>query len=133
MEKLKKQFSLFSAIIDALIAPPETVGYPFEPLELPKGFRGAIVIDPEKCTGCGLCVRDCPANGLKLIKTSRDEFKLIHYPARCAYCGQCGISCRRGAISHSNKLVGSTTNSEEMVVVLKEKHPEKESVEKQVE
>lgn len=120
MERIKKRFSLFTAIIDAVLESPETVAYPFGPLELPKGFRGAIVIDAEKCTGCGLCVRDCPAEGLILIKESRDEFKLIHYPARCAYCGQCEDSCLRGAISHSNKLVGSTISLEEWVVVLKE-------------
>jgi formate hydrogenlyase subunit 6/NADH:ubiquinone oxidoreductase subunit I len=124
VEKLRKRFSLLSAILDAMIESPETVAYPFEPLELPQGFRGAIRIDPEKCTGCGLCVRDCPANGLKLIKTSRDEFKLIHYPDRCAYCGQCETSCRRGAISHSNQLVGSNTNSQERMVVLKEQKPD---------
>lgn len=121
MGRLKKRFSLLSAIMDALIEPPETVAYPFCELKLPETFRGAIVIDPEKCTGCGLCVRDCPAQGLELIKKSRDEFKLIHYPARCAYCGQCSISCRRKAISHSNQLVGSTTDPDEMVVILKEK------------
>jgi len=122
--KLKKRFSLLSAIVDALIQPPETVDYPYAVLDLPKGFRGAIVVDPEKCTGCGLCVRDCPAEGLKLVKTSRDEFKLIHYPARCAYCGQCEDSCRRGAISHTNQLVGSTMNPEGWVVVLHEKQEE---------
>jgi len=120
VERLKKRFSILSAIVDALIESPETVAYPYGPLDLPQGYRGAIVIDPDKCTGCGMCVRDCPAEGLKLVKKSRDEFKLIHYPARCAYCGQCERSCRRGAISNSNALVGSTTDPEGWVVVLKE-------------
>ncbi len=124
MVKLKKRFSLLTAIIEALLEPPETVGYPYEPLVLPQGFRGAIVIDADKCTGCGLCVRDCPAQGLKLVKKSKDEFKLIHYPSRCAYCGQCSASCRRGAISHSNQLAGATTDLDETVVVLKEQHGE---------
>ena len=121
MGRMRKPFSLLSAVIDALLEPPQTVGYPFEALDLPQTYRGAIQFDPEKCTGCGLCVRDCPAEGLKLIKQSRDEFKLIHYPARCAYCGQCSISCRRRAISHSNQLVGASFTPEERVVVLKEK------------
>ncbi len=121
MEKFKKRFSLLSAIIQAWFDKPETVGYPFLPLVLPEGFRGAIVIDPDKCTGCGLCVRDCPAGGLRLEKKSRDEFKLMHHPASCAYCGQCERSCLRGAISHSNALVAATTDARELVVVLKEK------------
>jgi formate hydrogenlyase subunit 6/NADH:ubiquinone oxidoreductase subunit I len=77
------------------------------------------VIDAEKCTGCGLCVRDCPADGLVLIKESRQEYKLLHYPARCAYCGQCEDSCVRGAISHSNELVEPTDDPEGWIVVLK--------------
>lgn len=111
-----------NAIIDALVARPDTVGYPFAELELPENFRGAIEFDPENCTGCGLCVRDCPTGALKLEKKSRDEFKLIHYPARCAYCSQCENSCVRGAIGHSNALVGATDRPRELVVVLKEKN-----------
>ena len=121
MAKFKKRFSLFSAIMDAFFAPSETVDYPFSAMELPEGFRGALVVDPEKCSGCGLCVRDCPAEGLELIKKSREEFKLIHYPARCAYCGQCEDSCARGAITHTNQLVPPSRDPSGYVVVLHEK------------
>ncbi|MFU8827613.1 MAG: 4Fe-4S dicluster domain-containing protein [Brevefilum sp.] len=121
MDTMRRRYRLSNAIIEALVSRPDTVAYPFGELELPEGYRGAIVIIPEKCTGCGLCVRDCPASALKLEKKSRDEFKLIHYPARCAYCSQCESSCVRGAIGHSNALVGATDRPLELVVVLKEK------------
>jgi len=122
MKVMRRRFSLLNAIFDAVMARPDTVGYPFGELELPEGYRGAIVIDADKCTGCGLCVRDCPADALRLEKKSRDEFRLIHYPARCAYCGQCEDSCQRGAIGHSNALVGATARPRELIVVLKEKN-----------
>jgi formate hydrogenlyase subunit 6/NADH:ubiquinone oxidoreductase subunit I len=121
---MRIRFSLLRAIIDAIIASPDTVDYPFGDINLPEGYRGAIVIDPDKCIGCGLCVRDCPTGALQLEKKSRDEFKLIHYPARCAYCGQCEDSCRHEAIGHSNALVGATSKPRELVVVLKEKNGE---------
>jgi NAD(P)H-quinone oxidoreductase subunit I len=124
MKKIKDRMSILRSVIDAIKNKPETVAYPFGNLEIPKGFRGAIVINSEKCIGCGLCVRDCPANGLELIKKSRHEFKLIHYPSRCAYCGQCEDSCRHGAISHSNQLVSPTTNPRGLIVVLHEKQEE---------
>jgi formate hydrogenlyase subunit 6/NADH:ubiquinone oxidoreductase subunit I len=121
MDTMRKRHSLFNAILDAVINRPDTVAYPFGALELPEGYRGAIVINPDLCTGCGLCVRDCPTGALKLEKKSRDEFKLIHYPARCAYCSQCESSCVRRAIRHSNALVRATADPQELVVVLKEK------------
>jgi len=121
MKAMRKRHSLLDAIIDAVFSRPDTVAYPFGELQLPEGYRGAIVINPENCTGCGLCVRDCPTGALKLEKKSRDEFKLIHYPARCAYCSQCESSCVRGAIGHSNALVGATDRPRELIVVLKDK------------
>jgi len=120
MAKFKDRLGLIRAVIDAIQTSSETVDYPFAPLELPHGFRGAIMIEPEKCMGCGLCVRDCPAEALVLLKKSRQEFTLLHYPARCAYCGQCEDSCHRGAISHSNSLVSPTTDKKAIAVVLKD-------------
>lgn len=120
MERYKKRLTLLNAVIEAMINPPETVDYPLGELNLPEVFRGAILFDPEKCTGCGLCVRDCPADALELLKKSREEYKLLYYPARCAYCGQCEDSCRRGAVHFSNEIVGPTTSGKEWVVILKE-------------
>jgi hydrogenase-4 component H len=121
MEKFKDRFKVVKAVLDAIRTPAETVKYPFCELNLPKGFRGEIVVDTELCSGCGLCVRDCPAEALELIKESRSVYKLIHYPARCAYCGQCEDSCHRGAISHTNRLVSPTTDSGGWSVVLIDK------------
>jgi formate hydrogenlyase subunit 6/NADH:ubiquinone oxidoreductase subunit I len=113
-----KGSGIFYALLDALLQGPETVSFPACPLTLPEGFRGAIVMpDPEACSGCGLCVRDCPAAALVLDKEDRETFRLVHYPGRCAYCGQCEDNCRRGAISHTHTLVGTTQDPQEMVVL----------------
>jgi len=121
MSRIEKRTRILSTIIDAFKKPPETTTYPFTPLKLPKGFRGAIIMtDADKCTGCGLCVRDCPANALELQRKSREEFRLIHYPARCAYCGQCEESCRNDAISQTNELVKPTRDIGSLVIILKD-------------
>jgi len=120
MAWLKKRLALLLSLLDALIEGSETVSYPETEMELPNGYRGAIQLDPEKCTGCGLCARDCPANALELVKESKSDYKLIYHPARCAYCGQCELSCHRGAISHSNRLTGSTKDPDSIVVILKD-------------
>lgn len=120
MDRIKKRLTILNAVIEAMIKTPETVKYPFGDLTLPEGYRGKIEFDPDKCIGCGLCVRDCPAEALQLNKKSREEYTLLYYPARCAYCGQCEDSCRHGAISHSNKLVGATTHKDDWVLVFKD-------------
>ena len=119
MRKTNKKMKIFTAIIDAFRDEPETISFPFSPLKLPKGYRGNIVmLDPENCSGCGLCVRDCPAQALELIKDSRTEFQLVYYPARCAYCGECVESCRNQAITHTNQLAESTSTPNASVIVL---------------
>ncbi len=115
-----------------LLTKPITVGFPFAPAELPPYFRGKVVIDPTLCRGCGLCVRDCPAFALELERESgdlssskgREKFRLIHYHDRCAYCGQCEVSCRFGAITLTNEFVHAAHRREELVQVMVERDDE---------
>lgn len=100
---------------------PITVRYPFGALELPPYFRGKVTVDEALCTGCGLCVRDCPAFALELERESREEFRLIHYHDRCAYCGQCEDSCRSGAIVLVNQFVQATDRCGALIHVLVER------------
>jgi hydrogenase-4 component H len=117
VKKKNKRFGLLSFIFDAFIKDPETVEYPFGPLELPENFRGAIEFLAENCTGCGLCARYCPANALHLDKKSREDYQLGYFPARCAYCGSCEDNCRYGAIFHSKNLVEPTKKPADSVVL----------------
>ena len=89
--------------------------------ELPPTFRGKVVIVEENCKGCGLCVRDCPANGLILQRNGKTGFRLIHYPDRCAYCAQCEDNCRSDAIHLTNEYVHATTERGELMHVLVER------------
>ena len=53
-------------------------------------------IDAEKCKGCTLCARKCPANAIM------GELKKPHVidTAKCIKCGACEAACKFGAISH---------------------------------
>jgi formate hydrogenlyase subunit 6/NADH:ubiquinone oxidoreductase subunit I len=109
---------------------PETVKFPFGPPEVSEEYRGRIEIDPDKCRGCSLCVRDCPADALELQRKSRDEYKLIYYPERCAYCGQCEASCNFGAITQTNAYTEATTDPGTLAIVMVDRKPsEKEEEE----
>jgi formate hydrogenlyase subunit 6/NADH:ubiquinone oxidoreductase subunit I len=126
MFRLRSLFSLVPQLWNTLRSRPITVRYPFEPLELPPYFRGRVVSEPENCRGCGLCVRDCPANGLILErKPGKKGFRLVHYPDRCAYCGQCEDNCPSDAIRLTNEYAPATTDRAELVHVLVERWGDK--------
>ena len=110
----------------ALFTRPITVRYPFVPLALPPHFRGRIVVDAKQCRGCGLCARDCPASALVLERENRDVYRLVHFPDRCAYCGQCETSCTFGAIKQTNEFVPATSKRQTLVEIMVEagtEHP----------
>ena len=52
-------------------------------------------IDPDKCKGCTMCARNCPANA---ISGAVKEAHVID-PNKCVKCGACLENCRFGAIS----------------------------------
>lgn len=52
-----------------------------------------IIIDSEKCIGCGLCAADCPADKLTV-----EDGKAVYSPG-CIQCGHCVAVCPRGAVS----------------------------------
>lgn len=75
---------------------PATQRYPFERRPAPIRLRGMLRWDPARCTGCALCVKDCPAEAIELITLDKQakRFVLRYYADRCTFCGQCAYSCR---------------------------------------
>ena len=51
-------------------------------------------LDPERCTGCGLCVVVCP----RAVFTIADGRASLADRSACIECGACALNCVPGAI-----------------------------------
>ncbi len=54
-----------------------------------------LKLDPEKCNGCGMCVKVCPHAVLEMI----DKKAVVTGRDYCMECGACSKNCSEGAIS----------------------------------
>ena len=123
--KIRSFFYLLPNIAEALFSKPETLAYPKVSHRLSASYRGSVRIIVENCIGCGLCVRDCPAEALVLEKNSKNNFLLIHYQDRCTSCGQCELSCKFNSIYLGNTYKGASVDRKDFFEVLVDKTKKK--------
>jgi nitroreductase/NAD-dependent dihydropyrimidine dehydrogenase PreA subunit len=55
----------------------------------------APVVSAERCTGCSLCVKDCPSMTLAL----EERLAVVAHPTWCIGCGHCEAVCPEDAIA----------------------------------
>ncbi|TDB39743.1 MAG: electron transporter RnfB [Actinobacteria bacterium] len=91
----------------ALVCPAGCFGYgdcvcacPFDAMALDE--RGLPVIDIAKCTGCGICVRECPRGPIGLLQLVADDAPIAvrcnahnKVKERKASCSACCIACKK--------------------------------------
>ena len=64
-------------------------------------------VDPEKCRGCKLCLRECANNGLQFDEEAK---KMTIDSKNCVGCGRCVGACNFDAISFNNDHANEILN-----------------------
>ena len=65
-------------------------------------FRGAIVVDNERCKGCSLCVVACPVKVISLAKevhATGYNYAREYVEDTCIGCSACATVCPDGCIT----------------------------------
>ncbi|MBL8132188.1 MAG: 4Fe-4S binding protein [Anaerolineae bacterium] len=96
--------TILGDMLRALVRRPMTQAYPAVRRDAPSRLRGRLLWNPEKCTGCCLCVKDCPADAIEMITLDKaaKRFVLRYHVDRCAFCAQCVQNCRFKCLSMSS-------------------------------
>jgi len=77
------------------------------PVPIPEDFRGKLRYDYDKCIGCRMCIRVCPAN---VFEFRADVKKVRAYLSRCTFCSFCVDVCPTNALWMSEEFLLADTD-----------------------
>lgn len=121
MKKLGKM--LFEAL-SSLFKKPATSEYPKKRRLVHDSFAGMISFEQIKCIGCNMCVRNCPANAIKISKIADKVFSCELSLANCIFCSQCVFSCPKKALHTTDNFELAQIDKSKLTVHLEELNPE---------
>lgn len=83
-------------------------------------MRDVIIVKPEKCVGCNVCIRSCPAAEANVSKILENGKKVINVDAvKCIGCGECIKACPHGArdyVDDTEQVMSKLAN--EKIIIL---------------
>ncbi|SHG96428.1 NADH-quinone oxidoreductase subunit I [Thermosyntropha lipolytica DSM 11003] len=100
-----------------------TEQYPEERPKLYPRFRGRLMLNPEKCIVCGMCVKSCPNNVLSFTEARLKESKkkvLTSYTIDhqyCMFCNLCVEACPTNGLYFSHDFEWAAFKREDIKTV----------------
>ncbi len=78
---------------------PSTDPFPLGETFTPERFRGKVVLDAERCMGCGICRYVCAAGAINIsVRPDQSGYDFSVWHNSCCLCGQCRHFCPVHAI-----------------------------------
>jgi len=91
--------SFLNILLKNVLGGPSTDPFPFGPTFEPKRLRGRVVIDPDKCMGCGMCKNSCVAGAIDITKDAESKgWTITVWQDSCCLCASCRTYCPMKAV-----------------------------------
>jgi len=97
--KMIRPGKMIREVLGSLLKKPVTTRYPHVKAQVPEGFRGEVKFYAQKCIGCKLCMKDCPAAAITIREAGVKKFEAEIDLGKCIFCAQCVDSCPRKALA----------------------------------
>ena len=108
MKKLQLPGGLAGQALGNIFKKPRAAEYSHGGASIPKGYRGRLVYEADKCIGCSMCMRDCPTGAITIVNKGTKEAPEFHAylnAGRCIFCCQCVDTCPKSCLSASNDIM----------------------------
>lgn len=115
---MKNPGRMIIEVLKSLFKKPATVLYPAVKSRPSKTLRGKLKFYQEKCIGCKICERDCPADAIKVRKIGEKLFEVELDMAKCIYCAQCVDSCPKDALDYTDNFELAGLDKNKLKVLL---------------
>jgi formate hydrogenlyase subunit 6/NADH:ubiquinone oxidoreductase subunit I len=80
----------------------------------PELFRGLVLHDANRCTGCATCTYVCSPGAITISGSSADAVDWDYFAGQCTFCGRCVEFCPTGALTFSHQSAPVTTHTADL-------------------